>query len=125
MIHIYWVSNYLPRRWGRASPTKLINQFFEAIHRHNLCIWLHQVFDNRKPGNNIVFSWEYELSQAMMQLVQVKIFDKYPNIKIIVHHAGTMVPFLLVGLNTSLGTTPWPISRSSTLTRPFWATPAH
>ena len=56
-------------------------------------LWLHPVFDERKPDNNLVFSWEYELSQAMLQLVQSNIFVKYPNLKILVHHAGAMVPF--------------------------------
>ncbi|EEJ72009.1 amidohydrolase family protein [Lactobacillus ultunensis] len=59
----------------------------------NLPLWLHPVFDKRKPDNNLVFSWEYELSQAMLQLVQANIFEKYPNLKIIVHHAGAMAPF--------------------------------
>jgi predicted TIM-barrel fold metal-dependent hydrolase len=56
-------------------------------------LWLHPVFDQRKPDNELVFSWEYELSQAMLQLVQRDLFKKYPQIKIIVHHAGAMVPF--------------------------------
>lgn len=81
------------RALGESIADEAYQPVFEAIHRHNLCIWLHPIFDNRKPDNNIIFSWEYELSQAMMQLVQAKIFDKYPNIKIIVHHAGAMVPF--------------------------------
>lgn len=59
----------------------------------HLPLWLHPVFDNRKPDNNLVFSWEYELSQAMLQLVQSDIFKKAPNLKILVHHAGAMVPF--------------------------------
>lgn len=59
----------------------------------NVPLWLHPVFDSRKPDNNLVFSWEYELSQAMLQLVQSDIFEEYPNLKILVHHAGAMVPF--------------------------------
>ena len=53
----------------------------------NLPLWLHSVFDNRKPDNNLVFSWEYELSQAMLQLVQSDIFKKAPD----AHHAGAVV----------------------------------
>lgn len=56
-------------------------------------LWLHPVFDQRKPDNELVFSWEYELSQAMLELVQRDLFEKYPQIKIIVHHAGAMAPF--------------------------------
>lgn len=65
----------------------------------HLPLWLHPVFDNRKPDNNLVFSWEYELSQAMLQLVQNDIFKKAPNLKILVHHAGAMVPFFSGRIN--------------------------
>ncbi|WP_411162808.1 amidohydrolase family protein [Lactobacillus johnsonii] len=65
----------------------------------HLPLWLHPVFDNRKPDNNLVFSWEYELSQAMLQLVQSDIFKKAPNLKILVHHAGAMVPFFSGRIN--------------------------
>ncbi len=58
-----------------------------------LLILLHPVFDSRKPDNNILLSWEYELSQAMMQLVQSNLFRECPNVKIVVHHAGAMIPF--------------------------------
>lgn len=58
-----------------------------------LPLWLHPVFDQRKPDNNLVFSWEYELSQAMLQLVEADTFTNYPDLKIIVHHAGAMAPF--------------------------------
>lgn len=65
----------------------------------HLPLWLHPVFDNRKPDNNLVFSWEYELSQAMLQIVQSDIFKKAPNLKILVHHAGAMVPFFSGRIN--------------------------
>ncbi|MDC7955268.1 amidohydrolase family protein [Fusobacterium simiae] len=66
---------------------------FEAISKNNLAIWLHPVFDLNKKDNNIVFSWEYEESQAMLEIIRAGVFEKYPNIKIIIHHAGAMVPF--------------------------------
>lgn len=74
-----------------ADPT--FEPIFARASELNLPLWLHPVFDQRKPDNNLVFSWEYELSQAMLQLVQADIFSKYPHLKILVHHAGAMVPF--------------------------------
>ena len=50
----------------------------------------------------MIFSWEYELSQAMLQLVQSDIFEEYPNLKILVHHAGAMVPFFSGRINQIL-----------------------
>ncbi|GAQ01638.1 4-oxalomesaconate hydratase [Companilactobacillus farciminis] len=66
---------------------------FLEMSKVNLPIFLHPVFDNNKRDNNITFSWEYELTQAMMQIVQAGYFEKYPKLKIIIHHAGEMVPF--------------------------------
>lgn len=81
------------RALGKSIADMSYRVIFETCHRLGLPIWLHPIFDERKPDNNIVFSWEYELTQAMLQLVQAGIFQDFPNLKIIVHHAGAMVPF--------------------------------
>jgi aminocarboxymuconate-semialdehyde decarboxylase len=39
------------------------------------------------------FGWPYETSAAMARLVFSKIFDRLPDLKIITHHAGGMIPF--------------------------------
>lgn len=66
---------------------------FEKMAAIDAPIWLHPVFDTSKTDNNITFSWEYELSQAMNGIVNAGYLRKYPNLKIIVHHAGAMIPF--------------------------------
>lgn len=81
------------RHLGKSIASPEFEPIFATAAKLNIPLWLHPVFDLRKPDNNLVFSWEYELSQAMLQLVQANIFEKYPAIKIIVHHAGAMVPF--------------------------------
>src|SRR5437899_2632262 len=40
------------------------------------------------------FGWSYETAAAMARLVFSKIMDKYPNLKIITHHFGGIVPML-------------------------------
>ena len=81
------------RHLGKSIADLEFRPILKKCAELNLLVLLHPVFDNRKPDNNIVFSWEYELSQAMMQLVESNIFEECPNIKIIVHHAGAMIPF--------------------------------
>ncbi len=39
------------------------------------------------------FGWPYDTSAAMARLVFSKLFDRHPNIKIITHHGGAMIPF--------------------------------
>ncbi len=40
-----------------------------------------------------IFGWPYETSVAMAHLVFAGLFDKHPNIKIITHHLGGMIPY--------------------------------
>ncbi|MCD7112301.1 amidohydrolase family protein [Limosilactobacillus agrestis] len=81
------------RALGKSIADQQFEPVFAAAAKNHIPLLLHPVFDPRKPDNNIVFSWEYELSNAMLQIVQAGIFSKYPDLKIIVHHAGAMVPF--------------------------------
>jgi len=39
------------------------------------------------------FGWPYETSAAMQRLVFSKLFDRLPNIKIVAHHLGAMIPY--------------------------------
>ena len=81
------------RALGASIADQAFRPLFAALAEVGAPAWLHPVFDTRKPDNNLVFSWEYELSQAMLQLVQADIFQEFPQLKVIVHHAGGMAPF--------------------------------
>ena len=39
------------------------------------------------------FGWPYETSAAMARLVFSGIMDQFPNLKVVAHHMGAMVPF--------------------------------
>jgi aminocarboxymuconate-semialdehyde decarboxylase len=39
------------------------------------------------------FGWPYDTSVAMARLVFAGTFDRHPNLKIITHHCGGMIPF--------------------------------
>lgn len=91
------------RALGKSIAADDYFKIFEYANKYDLPIWLHPVFDSRKPDNNIVFSWEYGLSLAMMDIVEKGIFKKYPNLKIIVHHAGAMIPFFAGRVKYILG----------------------
>ena len=50
-----------------------------------------------------IFGWPYDSSAAMTRLVLCGLFDKFPNLKIITHHLGGLVPYtegrILEGFN--------------------------
>lgn len=87
------------RHLGKSIADPVFRPVLARAAQLGLPILLHPVFDSRKPDNNIVFSWEYELSQAMYQLVLAVIFEDYPQLKVIAHHAGAMVPFFAGRIN--------------------------
>lgn len=76
---------------------------YEKMSQYNLPIWLHPTAgitsrdytseSESKYLNVTIFGWPYETTVAMARLVYSGILERYPNLKIITHHAGAMVPF--------------------------------
>jgi len=76
---------------------------FDLMAKHDLPIWLHpargaDVPDyktERKSHYEIwwTLGWPYESSVAMAHIVFGGLFDKHPNLKIITHHLGAMIPY--------------------------------
>ena len=70
---------------------------------YDLPIWLHPARgpgfpdypgeENSKFEIWWTFGWPYETSAAMARLVFSGPFDKFPDLKIITHHMGAMIPY--------------------------------
>jgi uncharacterized protein len=83
------------------SP-EFFNIFAEAARR-DIPIWIHPArgadfpdyLTETKSQYEIwwTFGWPYETSVAMSRLVFSGYFDKFPNLKIITHHMGGMIPY--------------------------------
>jgi aminocarboxymuconate-semialdehyde decarboxylase len=89
---------------GRPLDDPAFEPFFAAMAKSGATIWLHPArganfpdyLSEKKSKYEIwwAFGWSYETAAAMARLVFSKIIDKYPNLKIIVHHFGGIVPML-------------------------------
>jgi predicted TIM-barrel fold metal-dependent hydrolase len=76
---------------------------FETMAEYDLPILLHPARGARftdYPGEEKskyeiwwTFGWPYETSVAMARLVFSGLFDRFPNIKIVTHHMGAMIPY--------------------------------
>jgi predicted TIM-barrel fold metal-dependent hydrolase len=75
---------------------------FAEIARRNLVIWLHPVrgavpdYSTEKKSRYEIwwcFGWPYDSSVAMARLVFSGLFDRHPDLKIITHHMGAMIPY--------------------------------
>ena len=76
---------------------------FDAMAAYDLPIWLHpasgaDIPDYKTESKSLyeiwwTFGWPYETSVAMARLVFSKLFLRHPDIKIITHHLGAMIPY--------------------------------
>ncbi len=88
---------------GEPIDAKKYEPLFALAAEHDLPIWLHPTRTADFPDYTTekfsryemwwCFGWPYETSVAMTRLVLTGLFDRYPDIKIITHHGGGMIPF--------------------------------
>ncbi len=88
---------------GRPLDEPAFEPLFAAMAQLDRPIWLH-------PGRSAAmtdypaeqksrfemwwcFGWPYDTSVAMVRLALCGLFDRYPNLKIITHHLGGMIPY--------------------------------
>jgi aminocarboxymuconate-semialdehyde decarboxylase len=93
---------------GKPLDRPEFEPFFAAMNKIGKPIWIHpdrsathpDYMDEQKSLYEIwwTFGWPYETSVAMARLVFSKTLDKYPNLKIIIHHLGAMVPIFEAAL---------------------------
>ncbi len=88
---------------GKALDAPEFLPLFEEAARLDVPIWLHPAraanfsdyASETKSKFEIwwTFGWPYETSTAMARLVFSGLFDRLPNLKIITHHMGGMIPY--------------------------------
>lgn len=83
-------------------------EFFPVFERvtkkHDLPIWMHPVRPATRPdyvSEQVskyeiwqVLGWPYETSVAMARMVFSGLLEKLPDMRLITHHGGAMIPFL-------------------------------
>jgi predicted TIM-barrel fold metal-dependent hydrolase len=89
---------------GKPLDDPAYEPFFAKMNELNKPIWLHPARGATTPDYASetksrfeiwwTFGWSYETAAAMARLVFGKIMDKYPNLKIITHHFGGIVPMV-------------------------------
>jgi predicted TIM-barrel fold metal-dependent hydrolase len=88
---------------GKPLDLPEFRPIFEIMSRYNLPILLHPARSKSRPDYLSethskyfiwqVLGWPVETSVASVRLVFSGILDDYPNLKIILHHTGAMLPF--------------------------------
>lgn len=87
---------------GRPIDLPELMPLYEMMARADLPIWIHPARppvpeykgeDKSKYDMWMLWSWPYESTLAMTRLIFSGVLRKNPGLKVIIHHAGAMVPF--------------------------------
>ena len=88
---------------GKPLDAPEFKPLFQKMSEYDLPIWIHPArganftdyLAEEKSKYEIwfVFGWPYETSVAMARIVFSYYFDEFPNLKIITHHLGGMIPY--------------------------------
>lgn len=88
---------------GKALDAPEFRPLFQIMSKHDLPILLHPAraksfpdYESEKASKYAIWQiigWPYETSAAMFRIAFSGILDEYPNLKIICHHTGAMIPF--------------------------------
>jgi uncharacterized protein len=88
---------------GRPLDDPAFLPVFEKMAELDRPIWLHPTRGASFPDYQTekkskyelwwVFGWPYETSVCMARILFAGYFDRFPNLKIITHHLGAMVPY--------------------------------
>jgi predicted TIM-barrel fold metal-dependent hydrolase len=94
---------------GRPLSAPEFRPIFQRMVAHDLPVWVHPMRGPNFPDYAseaaseveiwFSFGWPYETSACMTRLIYSRIFDELPDLKIITHHMGGMIPYFAGKIN--------------------------
>ncbi len=88
---------------GKPLSSEEFMPLYELMSNLDLPIWIHPLRRSNVSDYPVedrsfhqifsIFGWPYETTAAMTRLVFGGVFERFPTIKFITHHAGGMIPY--------------------------------
>ena len=94
---------------GKGLDSEEYFQFYEKLAEHDLPLLIHPVHWRSYPlveedgGSRImsVFGWPFDTTQAVWRMIFGGVLDRFPSMKIVMHHMGAMFPFFVGRIETA------------------------
>jgi aminocarboxymuconate-semialdehyde decarboxylase len=87
---------------GEAMDAERFDPFYAKVAEHGALLQVHPCRSSAWPDYPTeersryeiwwTFGWEYDLSAFMARIVFSGVFERYPDLKMLIHHGGSMVP---------------------------------
>jgi predicted TIM-barrel fold metal-dependent hydrolase len=94
---------------GQPLSRPEFRPIFRRMVEHDLPIWVHPIrgpdfadYKSEQASEDEIwfaFGWPYETTACMTRLIYSGLFDELPNLKVITHHYGGMIPFFSGKIN--------------------------
>jgi aminocarboxymuconate-semialdehyde decarboxylase len=88
---------------GQPLSAPAFRPIFRRMAQHDLPVWVHPMrgpqfsdYASEQASENEIwftFGWPYETTACMTRLIYSRLFDELPDLKIITHHMGGMIPY--------------------------------
>lgn len=87
---------------GKGLDSKDFYKLYARLEKLGMPIFIHPtdwkwepygLLDDYRMRNRL--GWPFDTAQAMTRIVFGGVFDKFPNLKIITHHLGSIVPIMM------------------------------
>lgn len=94
---------------GRGLDSPEYFSFYEKVAEHDLPILLHPTYWESYPLVDMekgwrmmmIFGWPFDTTQAVWRLIFGGVLDRYPSLKVVVHHMGALFPYFARRLEQS------------------------
>ncbi len=107
---------------GRYLDEDSFSPIFERAQALDVPIYIHptdppqgivDIYYKNCPAMMQSWGWQVETGTHLLRLISSGIFDRFPNLKIIVGHMGELIPFGLRRINTALTMGNWLLASRS------------
>lgn len=96
---------------GKALDSTDNFPFYEKLAKHDLPLFIHPAhwgsypLADDKDGMDIMglFGWPFDSTLAVWRLIFRGIFDRFPSLKVVMHHMGAMFPFFIGRVELGMG----------------------
>ena len=95
---------------GKGLDSPEFFPFYEKVVEHDLPVLLHPTHWEDYPLVDMdkgwrmmhLFGWPFDSTQAVWRLIFGGVLDRYPSLKIVMHHLGALIPFFSRRIETNV-----------------------
>jgi aminocarboxymuconate-semialdehyde decarboxylase len=95
---------------GNGLDSADYDPFYQRVVKYKIPILLHPTHWRSYPLVDdkmmTIFGWPFDTTQAVWRMITGGVLDKFPGLKVVMHHLGAMFPYFGGRVNSYIGQSP-------------------